>query len=67
MRADWQVHERLNERLSPRLNVIRRDGMGEVKGSRIWGDPEHHARKDPSRGVTQPEVGHEGDQSRLCV
>ena len=67
MGADRQVHERLNERLSPRLNVIRRDGVGEVEGSRIWGDPEHHARKDPSRGVAQPEVGHEGDQSRLRV
>jgi len=41
--------------------------MGEVEGSRIWGDSEHHAREDPSGGVAQAEVGHEGDQSRLCM
>ena len=67
MGADWQVHERLNERFGPRLNVIGGNGVGEVKGACLRRNAEHHARKDPSGGVAQAEVGHEGDQSRLCV
>jgi hypothetical protein len=67
MGADWQVHKRLDERLGTRLDVIGRDGMGEVEGARLWGDSQHHARKDPGRWVTQPKVGCEGDQSRLCM
>jgi hypothetical protein len=41
--------------------------MREIKSSCIWGDAEDHARKNSGGRVAQPEVGHEGDQSRLCV
>ena len=67
MGADRQVHERLDQSLRPRLNVIWGNRVCEVKGSRLRGDPQHHARKDPSRWVAQAEVGGEGDQPRLCV
>jgi hypothetical protein len=67
MRANRQVHERLDERLSPRLNVIRRNRMREIKSSCIWGNAEDHARENPGGGVAQAEVGHEGDQSWLRV
>ena len=43
MGADWQVYERLDERLGPRLNVIRWNRMREIKSSCIWSNAEHHA------------------------
>jgi hypothetical protein len=56
-----KMDERLNERLSASLNVIRRDCVGEVERPRVRCHRQDNAREDASRGIAQAEVSHEGD------
>jgi hypothetical protein len=66
MRANGKVNERLNERFSARLNVVRWDRVREIERSRVGRHRQHHTGEHASRRVTQTEVGHEGDQSEIA-
>jgi hypothetical protein len=61
MCTNWEMDERLNERLGAGLNVIRRDCVGEVERSRVRCHRQDNTGEDASRGIAQPEVSHEGD------
>ena len=65
MRANGKVNERLNERFSARLNVVRWDRVREIERSRVGRHRQHHTGEHASRRVTQTEVGHEGDESQV--
>ena len=65
MRANGKVNERLNERFSARLNVIRWDRVREIERSRVGRHRQDNTGEDASRGIAQPEVSHKGDQAEI--